>query len=134
MQSPGDYSEGRRVSGKGTVVCVAICMKMYARCWVRIYRRCIPLYSLGCHTLKENISHKWENLRYWPLACTLLCFSKAPWMEWGVISSMTDCVCYWPPVHCFLSNLCVLKMFVQPQYFLFLPLSISKLQTPRNKD
>lgn len=33
---------------------VVICIKIYARCLVIIYRQCLHLHSLGCHTLKEK--------------------------------------------------------------------------------
>lgn len=48
------------VSGSGmgvvgrTVFHVVICMKMCARCLAIIYGQCIPLHSLGCHTLTEK--------------------------------------------------------------------------------
>lgn len=40
-----------------------ICIQMYARCLVIMYDNAFPWLS---DTERENISHIWENLHYWP--------------------------------------------------------------------
>lgn len=78
---------------------VVICIKMYARCLVIIYGQCLPLHSLGCHTLTEKYQSYVGKSAPSAISNARFCVSRSYFRVVWNFQHCRACL-FWPSIHC----------------------------------